>query len=103
MHSTQLSSGFRPFSWALALFCLPSALFPLAWLISPQFSSMPNLSDAQIHFLSITFWSYPIVLLASALFLHKIHQKQPRIAQIGLTFAFISFYALFGHIVCLLA
>lgn len=103
MSSQQLTSGFRPFSLALALFCLPSALFPLTWLLSPQLSHLSQLSALQIDILSIIFWIYPLALFILALLLNKLYQYQPRLAQIGLAIGFLSFYTLLGYIICLLS
>lgn len=95
----EMQKGFSKFSWALALFCLPSALFPLAWFLSPSFSSHPDLTDGQIDFFSITFWSYPLFLLLIAGLLFKLHQAFPAMAKILLVVAFIAFYGLVWHIV----
>lgn len=97
-----MQQGFSKFSWALALFCLPSALFPLALIISPQFSKLPHLTPSQIDFFSITFWVYPLVLLAIAGLLAKLHQSQPSLAKGLLGAAFIGFYALLAYIVSFL-
>lgn len=94
-----MQQGFSKFSWALALFCLPSALFPLALILSTQFSNHPTLSDAQIDFFSITFWVYPVVLMLIAGLLHKLHRSQPKAAKALLIAAFIAFYVLLGYIV----
>lgn len=91
--------GFSPFSWALALFCLPSALWPLGLFVSAKFSSSPNLTPSQIDFFSITFWVYPAVLLAISGILFKIHRSQPALAKRLLTLGFIAFYSLFFYIV----
>lgn len=94
-----MQKGFSKFTWALALFCLPSALFPLTWFLSPSFSQHPNLTDGQINFFSITFWVYPLVLLIISAVLFKLHQKAPMLAKILLAVAFIAFYALAWHII----
>lgn len=94
-----MQKGFSPFSWALALFCLPSALFPLAWFVTPAFSQHPSLSAGQINFFSISFWIYPVVLLAVAGILFKLHQHRPALAKGLLGLGFIAFYGLLAHIV----
>lgn len=97
MH-TEMQQGFSKFTWLLGLFCLPSALFPLAWFVSPHFSQHPELSSAQINFFSITFWVYPLVLLGLSWILFKLHKRQPALAYGLLLAAFVAFYALAGHI-----
>lgn len=91
--------GFSKFSWALALFCLPSALFPLALMISPQFSHHSALSPMQINLFSTAFWIYPVVLLTVAGMLAKLHRTAPRLAQGLLATGFAAFYGLLWHIV----
>lgn len=93
------NQGFSPFSWALGLFCLPSALWPLALFISAKFSSSPNLSPRQIDFFSIAFWIYPLVLLAVSGLLYKLYQRKPTLAKGLLVCGFILFYGLFIYIV----
>lgn len=93
------SHGFSKFSWALALFCLPSAWFPLALILSPQFTHLTQLSAAQVNFFSITFWVYPLVLMAIAGILFRLHKTQPTFAKGLLALAFLGFYALLFYIV----
>lgn len=95
----EMQKGFSKFSWALAFFCLPSALFPLAWFLSPHFSHHPDLTAGQIDFFSIVFWTYPIALLLISAILYKLHATFPTFAKILLTFAFIIFYILMWHII----
>ncbi|AFU20113.1 DUF5389 family protein [Actinobacillus suis] len=85
------------FNWALAFFCLPCALWPLALLVSPRFSSLA-LSPAQINWFSTAFWIYPLVLFAITLILYKLHQSQKVLARGLLMVAFIGFYVLLGYI-----
>lgn len=93
------SLGFSKFSWALALFCLPSALFPLALIISPQFSHHPTLTPMQIDLFSIAFWIYPLVLLSLSGMLFKLHRTRPTWAKALLAVGFLAFYGLLWHIV----
>lgn len=95
----ELHQGFSKFSWALALFCLPIALVPLALFISPHFSSQTHLSDWQINVFSTAFWVYPFVLAAIAGMLHKLHQQNQKLAKTLLLLAFVIFYACLGYIV----
>lgn len=96
----QENKGFSKFSWALALFCLPSALWPLALMVSPKFTNSPNLTPSQIDWFSIAFWVYPMVLLAISGILYKVHQTKPGVARACLTLGFIAFYGLFFYIIC---
>jgi hypothetical protein len=94
-----MHKGFSFFSWMLALFCLPSSLFPLAWFLSPTFSKHPHLSNTQIEFFSIAFWIYPLVLLVIALVLHKLHRHRPQLAWGLLAVGFAAFYAILATII----
>ena len=89
---------FSKFSWALALFCLPSTLWPLALLVSPALSSQSDLTASQINWFSILFWTYPLILLGVAGLLFKLHQRHRKLAIILLAIAFLSFYALLAYI-----
>lgn len=93
-----MQQGFSKFSWALALFCLPSALWPLALLVSPKFSDNPNLTPSQIDWFSTSFWIYPFVLLAISGVLYKLHHSKKRLASGLLTLGFITFYGLVFYI-----
>lgn len=95
----QSKQGFSKFSWALALLCLPIALWPLALFVSPKFSEHPNLSDWQINAFSIAFWVYPFVLFALSGILHKLHQRRPALAKNLLLLAFALFYGGFVYII----
>lgn len=91
--------GFSKFSWALALFCLPSALWPLGLFVSAKFGEHPNLTPSQVDLFSIIFWTYPAVLLAISGILYKIHRSQPTLARTLLIAAFVAFYGLGYYIV----
>lgn len=90
-----MHKGFSLFSWALALFCLPSALFPLALMVSTKLSHHPHLSSTQIDFFSIAFWIYPLVLLTMAGILYKLYRHRPRLAWSLLGIGLVGFYWLF--------
>ncbi len=94
---------FSKFSWALALFCLPSTLWPLALLVSPALSSQSDLTASQINWFSILFWTYPLILLGVAGLLFKLHQRHRSLAIILLVIAFLSFYALLAYILITLS
>ncbi|QBQ63553.1 hypothetical protein EXH44_04525 [Actinobacillus indolicus] len=93
-----MQQGFSKFSWALALFCLPSTLWPLALLVSPKFSDNPNLTPSQIDWFSTAFWIYPFVLLAISGILYKLHQSKKGLASGLLTLGFLAFYGLVFYI-----
>ena len=93
-----MQQGFSKFSWALALFCLPSALWPLALLVSPKFSDNPNLTPSQIDWFSTVFWIYPFVLLAISGILYKLYQSKKGLASGLLTLGFFAFYGLVFYI-----
>lgn len=93
-----MQQGFSKFSWALALFCLPSTLWPLALLVSPKFSDNPNLTPSQIDWFSTSFWIYPFVLLAISGVLYKLHRSQKGLAASLLCCGFVGFYGLFFYI-----
>ncbi|MDE8035771.1 DUF5389 domain-containing protein [Actinobacillus equuli subsp. haemolyticus] len=86
------------FNWALAFFCLPCALWPLALLISPKFSSLA-LTPTQINWFSTAFWVYPLVLFVIALILYKLHQSKKALARGLLMFSLIVFYVCLGYII----
>lgn len=92
---TQLnrSHSFSAFSWALALFCLPSILWPLALLLSPAIADNPTLSKLEITGFSTALWIYPFILLTIAILLKKLHKHTSRIAIIMLIIGFILFYS----------
>lgn len=90
--------SFSKFSWALALFCLPSAFWPLALLVSPKFSHHPTLTPTQIDGFSILFWTYPAILLLIAGLLYQLHRANRRLAVGLLCAAFTLFYVGLGYI-----
>ncbi|AUI66901.1 MULTISPECIES: DUF5389 family protein [Glaesserella] len=87
-----MQQGFSKFSWALALFCLPSALWPLALLVSPALSENPNLTPSQIDLFSTAFWIYPFVLLTLSGILYRIYRSKKGIASVLLAISFAAFY-----------
>ncbi|OOH88892.1 hypothetical protein BMT54_08175 [Pasteurellaceae bacterium 15-036681] len=93
-----MQQGFSKFSWALALFCVPSALWPLALLVSPKFSDNPNLTSSQIDWFSIAFWIYPLVLFALAGIFYKVYQNNKNLGRGLLAVGFVGFYGLVSYI-----
>ncbi|KYK79619.1 hypothetical protein SC936_07670 [Aggregatibacter actinomycetemcomitans serotype e str. SC936] len=98
MRNSNLPSGFSPFSWAIAMFCLPVLLWPLALLISPNLLNNPNLSDSQIHAMSVFLWGYPFVLGIIARILYKLHERKPTLARQGLTISAVIFYGVLFYV-----
>jgi len=98
MRNQNLPSGFSPFTWAIAGFCLPILLWPLALLISPNLLNNPNLSDNQITAMSVFLWGYPFVLGIVARIFYKLHQRRPAFARRGLALSAVIFYGVFYYI-----
>lgn len=94
-----MQKGFSKFSWALALFCLPTTLWPLAMLVSPKFTNSLNLTPSQIDWFSIAFWTYPLALFVISGILYKLHRTQPALARALLVVGFVLFYGLLFYIV----
>lgn len=92
--------GFSRFQWALAGFCLPILLWPLAILISPNLSKNPHLSEGQINAMSIFLWIYPFVLGITARLLFKAEQRNHQAAKRGLLLSAVVFYAILAYVVC---
>ncbi|MDG6895313.1 DUF5389 family protein [Volucribacter amazonae] len=97
MEKDQIPQGFQPFTWGLAIFCLPILLWPLALLISPNLSKNPLLSDGQINGMSVFLWSYPFILAILARLLFKLRQHRPQLAKrllilLGLLFYLVVVY-----------
>ncbi|QLB20666.1 hypothetical protein A6B43_03540 [Vespertiliibacter pulmonis] len=91
--------GFSAFSWMLALFCLPSALWPLSLFISAKLTENLNLTSAQINFFSILCWIYPAILLLISGLLYKLHRTHSKFANFLLALSFIGFYSLLTYFV----
>lgn len=90
--------GFSRFSWALALFCVPCAFWPLALLVSPYFFDNSVLSSLQVTLFSTAFWLYPFILLVISGVLFKLHKTKPQLARFLLIGGFIGFYSLMIYI-----
>lgn len=88
-----MPTSFTKFSWALAAFCVPIFLWPVALLMSPLFLDNPALSDGEMKFMSIFFWVYPFILGILARFFYKLHQHKITLARYGLTISALLFYA----------
>ena len=99
MRNSNLPQGFSPFSWAIALFCLPILLWPLAQLVSPHLLNNPHLSDIQVHLMSIFLWCYPLALVILARIFYRLHQRKPAFARRGLALSTVLFYGVLGYII----
>lgn len=91
--------GFSPFSWAIAIFCLPILLWPLALLISPNLLKNPNLSEGQSTAMSIFLWLYPFLLGIVARLIFKLQQRQAKAGKTALILAFVLFYSALAYVV----
>lgn len=98
MRNQNLPSGFSPFTWAIATFCFPIFLWPLAMLISPHLLNNANLSDNQITAMSVFLWVYPFLLGIVARVFYKLHQRRPAFARRGLALSAVIFYGVFYYI-----
>lgn len=92
-------TGFSAFAWGLAIFCLPSILWPLALLISPSVGDNPNLSKSEIDWFSTALWVYPLGLLLVTVLLSKLRKSAPRTAQSLLALGFVLFYAFAAYLI----
>ncbi|WP_109077753.1 DUF5389 domain-containing protein [Aggregatibacter kilianii] len=98
MRNPNLPKGFSPFSWAIAMFCLPILLWPLALLISPNLLNNPNLNDTQIRAMSIFLWGYPFILGIVARIFYRLHQHKPALARRGLALSAVIFYGVLFYV-----
>ncbi|MGR3806870.1 DUF5389 family protein [Pasteurella testudinis] len=99
MGNPQPSNGFSAFSWALALFCLPAILWPLALLVSPSVAENPNLGSRAVFWFSTALWVYPLLLFCTALLLAKLRRRSQQAARTLLVLAFIAFYAALAYLI----
>lgn len=90
-HQT-IPTGFRGFTWAIGLFCLPITLYPVAMLLSANFMENPNLSPLAVRVMTVYFWVYPIILVVISRLLYRLHQHKPKIARWGLGMGIGIFY-----------
>lgn len=98
MNKQKMPTGFSPFTWALAIFCLPILLWPLALLISPNLLKNPSLSDLQTTLMSIFLWVYPFILGISARILYLIHQRNTKQGKALLMLSAVIFYCILGYV-----
>ncbi|HDR1021324.1 TPA: DUF5389 domain-containing protein [Pasteurella multocida] len=98
MSKPELPKGFSGFSWAIAIFCLPILLWPLALTISPNLLKNPNLTDGQQTFMSIFLWVYPFCLAIVARWVYKLHQTKATLARNLLIVSAVVFYAILFYV-----
>ncbi|MDG2947219.1 DUF5389 family protein [Bisgaard Taxon 10/6] len=84
------NSGFSRFSWALAGFCLPILLWPLALLLSPAILENPTLSHPVA--MASVFWIYPFVFALAARILFKMNRRNPAKAKVALWISAVVFW-----------
>ena len=98
MEKETAPEGFSPFSWALAGFCLPVLLWPLALLISPNLLKNQHLTEAQSSWMSVFLWVYPFILGGMARVLYKINRHHPRAAKVMLLLSAVIFYVVLLYV-----
>lgn len=98
MKKQTMPTAFSHFTWALAIFCLPILLWPLALLISPNLLKNPSLTDLQVVLMSIFFWGYPVILGIIARGLYLYNKNNPRNAKMLLIISAVFFYILVAYI-----
>ncbi|NBI13224.1 hypothetical protein GVX81_06285 [[Haemophilus] felis] len=94
MKRTNLPSGFSGFSWAIAIFCIPVLLWPLALTISPNLLKNPNLSETASTLMSVFLWIYPFCLAIIARCLYLLYQRKSMLARQLLVLSYVVFYLL---------
>ena len=94
----ELPEGFSLFQWALAAFCLPILLWPLAILISPNLGKNLQVRELQINAMSIFLWIYPFVLGIIARILFKLERRKPTVAKRLLVVSAVIFYVILFYV-----
>ncbi|WP_041834581.1 DUF5389 family protein [Actinobacillus succinogenes] len=84
------NSGFSLFIWALAGFCSPVLLWPLALLLSPAILENPALSHPVA--MASVFWFYPVVFVLTARVLFKMNRRNPAKAKPALLISAVVFW-----------
>ncbi|MGC6408315.1 DUF5389 domain-containing protein [Bisgaard Taxon 45] len=91
-------TGFSGFSWAMALFCLPILLWPLALTISPNLLKNPRLSETDATLMSIFLWAYPFGLALIARLAYRLNQHKPLFARWLLGLSAVAFYGMLYYV-----
>lgn len=92
MRKDKMPTGFSGFSWAIAIFCLPILLWPLALTISPNLLKNPRLTESEMTLMSIFLWVYPFCLGGIARIAYRLHASRPRLARNVLLVSTVCFY-----------
>ncbi|WP_032092449.1 DUF5389 domain-containing protein [Necropsobacter rosorum] len=98
MKKQNMPNGFSAFSWALAGFCLPILLWPLALLISPNLLKNPALTDLQAAAMSVFLWLYPVMLGVAARVIYRLHQRNPSQGKRWLAVSAAVFYLVLCYV-----
>ncbi|QIM69318.1 MULTISPECIES: DUF5389 family protein [Basfia] len=93
-----MPEGFSKFSWAIAAFCLPVFLWPLALLVSTNLEKNPALSQQQSMSMSMFLWLYPLLLAVMARICYKLHQGSPKSAKRLLMTSAVIFYGILFYV-----
>ncbi len=98
MKKQNMPDGFSPFSWALAGFCLPILLWPLALLISPNLLKKPALNEVQSVAMSVFLWIYPIMLGVMARISYRVYQRDAARGKTLLLISTVIFYLILCYV-----
>ncbi|MDO5054146.1 MAG: DUF5389 domain-containing protein [Pasteurella oralis] len=98
MSRKSIPTGFSGFSWAIAIFCLPILLWPLALTISPNLLKSPNLTESEMIFMSVFLWVYPFGLAIAARIIYRINQHNHALARNLLMISAVIFYGLLFYV-----
>ncbi|MFU2114297.1 DUF5389 domain-containing protein [[Pasteurella] aerogenes] len=98
MKKQKMPMEFTPFTWALAGFCVPVLLWPLALLISPNLGKNPHLTEWQVTWMSIFLWIYPLALGIVARMIYRLYQTNAQVAKRTLAISAVVFYAILVYV-----
>ncbi|WP_101775629.1 DUF5389 domain-containing protein [Pasteurella oralis] len=98
MSRENMPTGFSRFSWAIALFCLPILLWPLALTISPNLLKSAHLTETEMTLMSIFLWIYPFCLAIIARIAYRLHQHKHVVARHLLIISAVIFYGLLFYV-----
>ena len=98
MKKQKMPMEFTPFTWALAGFCVPVLLWPLALLISPNLGKNPYLTEWQVTWMSIFLWIYPLALGIIARMIYRLYQTNAQAAKRVLAISAVVFHAILVYV-----